>query len=715
MNLIFFELDKTVFKNKGAWLLVLAATIKLVMLATEPHAINLFTYENRADYLPMINSFSGKITQEVSTKIEARYTAITTAQVELASLRQKYNRGEIPEANYYEESRALEKLLRDKELFLTLYGQYIYAREKPEERYLLYENGWNALLTQERLDWGCLLLVILLSASVFGREYEAEMRSLLVATKKGHAPLLIAKFVSLFITVILCGLNSSIVEYAFFSLKFGLPHSDFPLQSLQYFKDSAFELTLGQTYFAISAYRMLGLLILAVITMFISVWTQKSIAAMSVGLMWVVLPYALPVNPSTKYLLPSPLGFILAQGFFRGTQMGEFYQSQEVLFNAIEPMLQIQLVAGWLVLAGVMLLAIAGKFLSAGQLFPRRKKILGLPILLILALLTGCSSSSAPHDTTEQVINLSDGSSRFTVVGDEIVSLYPTFLMENMETHAINRVMRDPFLDDSEVDKMVASIFSQEGNLYYLAKTNSELRIVEIDLSTYRTRVLYEEYVPITPELIHQDLEENSWRLGKEDFAFFLDGADIYILSGMNLYRVNSGSKTKQVLIKNIYGKNVAFNGENLYYIDTLFEIQIYNLATGEKRPVSNLRADFMYMREKKIYYRNMDKGGTVYVYDTETDQNKALLAVRSTYFVCDDDYIYYVNDDDRGYLYRAKLQTGISELIVPQSLLVYNIQLFDDYPFVYFRSQSGDFSTETYRIDKRTLFYEKIEEYQHP
>lgn len=120
-------------------------------------------------------------------------------------------------------------------------------------------------------------------------------------------------------------------------------------------------------------------------------------------------------------------------------------------------------------------------------------------------------------------------------------------------------------------------------------------------------------------------------------------------------------------------------------------------------------------MRERKIYYRNIDKGGTIYVYDTETGQDKPLLAVRSTYFVCDDDYIYYVNDDDRGYLYRASLRTGVSELIVPQSLLIYNIQLLDGYPFVYFRCESSDFSTETYRIDKQTLFYEKIEEYQNP
>src|SRR5450759_2150261 len=163
-------------------------------------------------------------------------------------IRDRYNIVEIAEAEYITQSRALEKLVNVKDLFLTFYSQYTYAQEKPEERYLLYDDGWNGLLAQERFDWGFVLLTIVLSASVFGREYESDMRSILIATKKGDTRLIAAKFVSIFATVVICSLIASLVEYLFFSLKFGLPHSDYPLQSLYYFKDSAFHLTLQQTY-----------------------------------------------------------------------------------------------------------------------------------------------------------------------------------------------------------------------------------------------------------------------------------------------------------------------------------------------------------------------------------------------------------------------------------------------------------------------------------
>ncbi len=710
MKMIIFELDKTVFKNKGVWLIALAVVIKLVMLGVENYAVNPFTVENRAQYLPIVDAFSGKITANFSAAIQSRYTAVTEAQVNLTSLRQKYNNGEITEADYYTESRTLEQFVNEKELFLAFYSQYMYAQEKPEERYLLYDDGWNALLAQERLDWGFVLLVIVISASVFGREYESEMRNLLIATQKGNARLITAKYASIFATVIFCSFLSSAVEYAFFGLKFGLPYGDFPLQSLRYFQDSAFHVTLVQTYLAIAAYRMLGLLLLAVITMLISVWAQKTIVALSASLMAVALPYALPVNTSVKYFLPSPLGLILAQGFFRGTQMGEYYQANEVLFNAISPGLQAWLVVGWLVLAGVMLLVISWKFLSAGGTWPFRKQRLVFPlVLLILAGLAGCSSSSASHQSLERVFNLADDS-RFTVVGDEIVSLYPAFLMENMQTHEINSVIRDPFETEDNINQMVAAVFSRDEKLYYLVKTNDELTVTELDPDTYRTSILYSEDVSKNPALINSDLEVHQWGMGKAAITFFLEGNELYLLSDMTLRRVNPVTGVKETLVKNVYSRS-AFDGETYYYIDPMFEIRMYNLASRKDQPIANLRADFLYVWGKKIYYRNIDEDNLVYVYDTVTGQNKKVIPVHSSYFVCDDDEIYYLNDEDQGFLYRANLQTGVSEFIAP--LTGYNLQILDGYPYVYFRAYGSDFSIETYRIDKKTLSYEKIEEYQ--
>jgi len=710
MKMIAFELNKTVFKNKGVLLILLAVVIKLITLGTEDHAINSFTYENRAQYVPMVNAYAGKITEANSASIEAKFQAINEVEINITTLRQGYKRGETSETEYLNLSRALEVLKDHKDLFLTFYSQYLYVQEKPEERYLLYDDGWNALLSKERFDWGFVLLTIVLSASVFCREYETDMRTILIATKKGDTRLIAAKFVSILTTVVICSLIASLVEYLFFSLKFGLPHGDYPLKSLYYFKDSAFQLTLRQTFLLISAYRMFGLLMLSVLTMFISVWTQKTIVTLSASLMTVVLPYALPVKDSVKYLLPSPLGFILAQGFFRGTQMAEYTQTDEAVFNTISQSLQIRLVIGWLVLAGIMLFVIFRKFLSAAPILHFPKKWLAATlVLLFLICVMVCPSASVSRPKLDRVYNMIE-EYHATVVGDELVTLEPNFRMENLQTHEIEAVIRDPFTDDETINQTVQSVFNHDGKLDYFVKTEDEIKLVELDLDTYKTSILYRETIPKDPALI---IDKNSAPMYAEDyFTFFIDGSDLYLASNMKLRRINLDTGKDETIIKNLYPMRISYDGENIYYVTTMFEVMVYNVGTGEYKTIPDIRASVIYLRENKIYYRNEDENGTVYVYDIETGQNKLVIPESATNFVCDDDYLYYINQNDQGYLYRTDLQSDSSVLVAP--FFGYNIQIIDDYPFVYYRAYGADLSTvQTYRIDKETLSYEKIEEYQ--
>lgn len=709
MKMLFFELDKTVIKNKNILLIMLVMLIKLITLDTEVYAINPFTYENRAQFLPIVNTYSGKVTQEVSAAIEKQYTAVTQAQVNMTALRQKYNRGEIAQTEYITQSTELEKLVNEEDLFLTFYSQYTYVQEKPDERYLLYDDGWNALLAQERFDWGFVLLTIVLAASVFGREYETDMRTIVIATKKGDGRLIAAKLVSIFATVILCSLLASLVEYLFFSLKFGLPHGDYPLQSLFYFKDSAFHLSLLQTYICISAYRMLGLLMLATVTMLISVLSKKTILTLSASLMYVILPYAIPVGTSTRYLLPSPIGFILAQGFFRGTQMGENYQANEVLFNSISQSTQIWLVVGWLILFGVMLYMIARKFLPIRRFSHFTIKVVTVLFSLVfITTVSACSLSSTSSQLLVRSYNMT-ADWNFTVVGKEVFTLYPTFLMENIQTHEIAGVIRDPFSDEDTINKTVSAIFNRNGKLDYLVKTDDELQVVELDISTYKTSILYEEHSPKNPALINSDLEAHQWSEGKAGIFFFIDGNNIYISSGTNLRRVNAGTKSDETILKNIYPGHVAFNGKKIYYITTAYEINIYDIASGENEPISDIRTDFFYLRGSKIYYRNLDKDGMIYMYNAATQQNELVTKNHTDNFACDDEYIYYHNQDDQNYLYRTNLQTGFSELMAPIAN-GYEIQVMDGYPYLYDYIYGADLSSETYRLDKQTLKYEMID-----
>lgn len=708
MKLIVYETDKMFIKNKGLLLLFLAVIFKLVTLGTENQALNAYVYENQADYLSIINRYSGKITPEVSSAIEAENIAVVDANINLTALRQKYAQGEIPQDQYIYESRLLEEMVNEKELFLIFYSQYVYANEKPEERYLLYDDGWNALLSKERLDWGFILLTIVISASVFCREYESDMRTILIATKKGGKPLITAKLTSVFITVFLCGVLAALIEYLFFKFKFSLPYGDFPLQSLYSFKDSPFHLSLHGTYLLISAYRILGLLILTVLTMFFSVLAKKTIVALSASLMTVVLPYAIPVAPGTQYLLPSPLGFLLAQGFFRGSEEASqgYFSFAIDQFNAISPTTQVWLVVGWLIVSGVMLFVIIHSFSAVKPSRNRSKSVrIMIACVSLLCCLSGCTSFTPIPWPAGRSFNMNT-EHLFTRVGDEFVTLYPDFLMENLDTFTIEKVVRDPFIDDDTIASSVLSVFSRGDKLDYLINTEEELKIVELDPVSSRTSVIYLEKHQTDPVLLNKDLDVHRTTVGKQAITFFINGEDLYLYSDSSLQKINLINGSKETIAKDIYPIRVSFDGEKLYYITNSYEIFEYTISNGENKAIADIRADALYLYNEKIYYQNIEQGGKVFVYDLAQKTNKQVISEASQSFAVENPYIYYINDEDL-FLYRADLQSGMSQLILPKH--GFDIQLFEGSPFFNYRAFGDSLAMEYYRIDKATLSYEQI------
>lgn len=710
MNLFSFELNKTIVKNNGILLIILAVLIKMVTLGLEVRNSNNVPPENRAEYLSIVNPYSGKITKTVSSKIDNDYQQVNQANENLLKLRKRYNQGEITDEEYRQTSRELEKLVNNRELFLNFYSQFVYAQEEPEERYLLYSEGWNALLGRERVDWAFVLLVVLFSASIYGREYDTNMRSLLISTKRGDKPLIHAKIFSIFMAVILLSALSSALEYAFFQVKFGLPHSNFPLQSLPYFQNSSLNLSLGQTFLAISAYRVYGLLLLTGLTMFISVLSQNMIAALTTGLMSVIIPYALPVSSSVKYLLPSPLGFILGQGFFRGTEIDDLSQTQQVLFQEISSGTQLWLILAWFLALIFMLTVISRRFGDARR--PRKGVLPVSVILLSILCFSGCTATDAIQATPDYNMR---NNSQYTLVDDKVVTLYPTFLTEDLNTHTLGAVIHDPFLDRNYIDTHIASVYSRGGKLYYATKTDLQIRITEIDFNSWESKIIYSEDMPVDPSLLNEDLEVHSMFAGKKSLPFFVYENDLYMLSmaDSELQRVHLPHGQKEVIIKNILGSGLAFNGEKIFYTSNIYKLRAYDLTTGKDESLGEMRAyNQIYVRGDLLYFSNLDKEGRVYVLDLNTWEQKEVLQIPTHNFACDDEYIYFLNSQDNDYLYRTDLKNGSPELLIPQSFGT-NIQILEGTPYIYFRAAvPDDWHTETYRISKETWTYERIEAY---
>lgn len=717
MSLILYEINKIVIKNKVYVLLLIAIVLRITMLAISSEEVSSLTQKEEKAYYEISQKYAGHVTDDEANYLEGYYSVINQLESYISDLREKYLSGEIDWSEYNDQMGLYDQLSRERNVFINFFRQYRYASEDPDERYIIYTTGWNGLLTVERFDWGFVLLVIVLSALVFGREYESEMRNLLISTKQGEAPLIIAKFICIICLVILLSMLSSLIEYSFFYIKFGLPHGDYPLKSLSYFQDSPFSFTLQGAYLRIFLYRTLGYLVLMVFTIFLSVRLQKTLLPMSISLLIVVLPYALPIVQSIKYILPTPLGLILAQGYFRSTEISE--ENGYVFFKAIDPMVQSLLILFWIIIFILLTLDIIRRFTSFG--FFKRHHFRNIILILITGLAMGflnsCSGENSNVETCDQVYN-SDTNAKFTYVDGRIIWLKDLLYSEDLGTGDIQELIRDPFMTEEEINNQILSIYSCKNNLYYLYKTFSDLKIVQLNLNDFQEKIIYSDKKNDGPELIKSGLfTDEGISSGKQTTPFFVEDHYLYLTeqslmdASNSITSINLNSGQKKLLIENYLG-NIGFTGDQIIYIDNMYQIRMFDIVTKEDFGFQNIRASDLYVGGNKIYFRNIDEGEVIYNLDIESGLTDLVIDQAVGNFIVDGGYLYYVNPQDDWYLYRMDLFSKQIEMIVPLGN-GYLLQTHPESPFIIYtitniENHQGRFSY--IKIDKKTMQYSIIE-----
>lgn len=197
MALFVAELRKLMGKSFGLLFVLLMLVLKIAYIGLEDSRTNSYILDNKTDYLSIVDRYTGKISQSVSDQIEAEYALVVRADGELQRLRSDYNDGLISTEEFESVLPEVEKIANNKELFLYFYSQYLTARSEPETRYIMFSEGWERLFSTSRLDWFSSLVIIIFSALIFGKEYDADMRRLQITTSKGDTKLVLTKILVL--------------------------------------------------------------------------------------------------------------------------------------------------------------------------------------------------------------------------------------------------------------------------------------------------------------------------------------------------------------------------------------------------------------------------------------------------------------------------------------------------------------------------------------
>lgn len=622
------ECKKMFWHQKGLFLVLCYVVLSFAALVVFDTPRNSEIQQNRQAYQYYLKQVEGKCTAETEHFLAKEAEQIAKANNELQRLYDDYYDGKLTEKEFSSKVVADEKAVRYQKGFELLYQQYNGIREKTENRWFLSTNGWDGLLAHDSLNLPFVLLLLLLVTPVFCQEYENKMDDLIKTEPWGARHYAKCKIALVLLVVCgLCLLNSGL-QYLFYEWKYGLPHGDYPLQSLPYFATFTRKATLAGTFFKISVGRLAGNIGFAMLILFVSACTKKYALALFTSTAVVLLPYYGFTQPSAKYLFPGPLGLMVSTGFFRGNeyQYDALTQEKVLSFQEIGSGVRQILLGVHLCLLILMAAVILKKHTNVWckKTFCRIKRVTCLLVLCGIAWAgTGCSVAKAAPEPVlfnlEQRTTYENDQYRFFVESpntDEAI-----WVMENKATGQQQQVVRDPMQSDT---KVAQTMTGYGPFIYYMQvetiqtgflSSTQHFSIIEVDTRDFSQRIVLEHSLDTNSDTflgIGQPSKQEAETF-KSVEAFFIGDQYIYLIGDETVTRVNRVTGKTKTIIEVRVLKSLSYNGSNIYYINEKSQLMQYNIYTGKAAKCYGIVTQSFLLTDKEIVFINRLKQNQLY------------------------------------------------------------------------------------------------------
>ncbi|MCD7918949.1 MAG: DUF5050 domain-containing protein [Clostridiales bacterium] len=642
MKLFQYEMKKIYVYRWGLFLFAAFLLMQTGMLLAGDMPDNLEAQQYRESYQYYLEQVDGEWTQEKEDFLKAEAEAIQDAEQATDAAWQSYYKGALTGAELQSEIASYDALLERKNGFNVVYNQYLYICEEKENRFFLETNGWSGLLNNTMLDFPLILATLLMIVPVFCNEYTSKMDLLSLTTRNGQKSFLLDKIFAVGLTIIVLCLSEAILRYGFYALRYGLPHGDYPLQSVEVFGACTKNVTLMQAYILLSASRLFGGLYLAALILAVSAISRQYSLSVFIPTASVLLPWV-GLSEQVQYQVPLPLPFLLGVGFLKGNEYTtDTVDSEQVLtFQEISSEAFMKLLWMCVLILCVCLLVIWWKHHTTLSRHRISRKPMTAVLLLVIVLLSGCSSDGFISE--EICYNSSSNSDVYTenyhIYYDEETG-QP--MVEFMDTGECVSLCRDPLLPTQETE--IGSCYFLDCNTVYYTTitidssreytlgsgtTNTIFAVRKVDLTTFQEKIVFEHQSQ--NEVLGITLGDGS---SSDVFLFnsdFFVGEDsLYVLLNDKLYCISltTGAET---LLDISFSRSIAFDGRYLYYTDDRYILCCMDTSTG-----------------------NVSEWTDVAAYD----------------FCLADGAIYYVNLKDQKYLYKINKDGTDQQLVLEQSLL---------------------------------------------
>ncbi len=678
----------------GLVLLICVVLAQFAFTALNTRPYNSQLEREKLRYEACLSRVEGPLTPENRLWIEEEMTRLNRIHSALEMLRSDYYTGQISLEDFQAQYPALMTQDQDFSGFSHLYTQYIYVRGA-DNRYFLYTGGWEVLLGDWEADHLLLLGLIFLLAPIFCQEYGCGMDQLLLTQKKSaysqwRAKLVLALMISLFLVT-----AQQLFEICYCALRFGLPHWDYPLQSLQTFGENTMQLRLWQALGLQYGLKLVGYGYCAVLLLAICVLVKKYALALMAGIGILNLPF-LTVSGTEAFLrVPAPWALTVGSVYLKPSVVQQDFTGTEVtIFHAIS-----WKELGWLLAGVAVILLVLVAFIHRKNLNFHCRKGLAL-LALVPVLLSGCAGEGEPVCFNSRDCDwFAEGSlvaysEIDAILVDQQAKTYTAFPLDAFAGEAVNNG---------------TAFFRRGDQVYYLRRDGilnsggspwrrGHHSLMALDVHTLEESIRYEWN------------DQQVWFFGLLKWTptqtasyagtpFFLHGDWLYYGDNDGIFRQSMTTGTAERYLTQSGANNFAYDGKSLYYTDAYGRLVIHDLDTQQQRLEETVVAQDFRLTPEGILYLNLQKNQTLHLWRFG-DQPQQLDDTPAYQMWWDETYFWEATNQG---LYRMD-HNGENKVLVEYPGYVDAIPSGD-----YFYS-SEYFEGKLYQIDKHTFQITQLE-----
>lgn len=501
-------------------------------------------------YTFFFKKYEGKITTEKTQQIKKEYRKIETDSGNTLSNKQK------------------------KQAFESFYHIYLYETDSGSG-YITDTRGWETILCHDGINYFMVIVVILLGIISFSTEYENDMEIMIISSC-GRNRVTICKLLIGIIGGVITSLLFQMISVIYLSASVGLKNGSYPLNTIEFFENSKYTISLIQALLIKVGLNVLGNIMLVCVVMFFDVLIKKREISIVLSLLYVILPVMIFSKSSAMYRIPCAAALLSGSGFFwPDMYSNDIIDNNLTRIKTFEALDKKYFAGILLVSCFVIVILLLIIFLKFSHYHLKKRFLTGIIICLIL---TGCSKNSAGGDvvidgTLNGQISLSKDEYVYYIDQNEDV----VYRKDNSNNTVA--VTRNVF----PLSGRITNIYLSEDKCYYLLENdrNVGISVYSVDLNSFKNELVYSSGGDNTEDFYGlADKESSDASEILENIAtvkwFFVTDKYVYYQKESVIYKCPITGRKQYVIDENVSDGEIRYSNGILYYKDAYGEQENY-------------------------------------------------------------------------------------------------------------------------------------------